>query len=1145
MREESRAKARSPLQLLHERGIISEETLLGLLQDRLETPELRKPNPSEADTLPPGSARGPGAPADVAFPVPGWERYQFVRLLGQGGMGQVFLAYDPRLHRNVALKFVRGQSTELVSRLISEARAQARVQHESVCHVHEVGEVQGLPYIAMQHVNGQPLSSFTGRLTVAQQAMLVRDAALGIHAAHEAGLIHRDIKPSNILVEQAADGRLHPYVVDFGLARDWRAKGLTETGAVLGTPHFMAPEQARGEVKRLDWRADVYSLGATFYQLLTGKLPVPGENALEVLNHIATVDPQPPRAIDPRIPQDLEAIVLKCLEKERSARYDSMLALIEDLDRFLAGEPVKARSTGLRYQLYKKARKHRRMVAVAAVALLAVTGALGWAGYTRRQALQREEFTRRFTTRIERIESLARLDALAPIHDASRLRGELHAQVMALEAEIHEAGPLAVGAGYYAQGCGYLALGEEEKALEKLQAAWAADFREPRVALALARVMSKLYRRERLEAARLSVQQGRTEPALDASRLLESPYRRGAMDYLALSEEADGFSPAWGSALIAFYDEDFDAALKWLDAMQAPAPWQYEAFQLRGDILRVRAARLVAAGDFEKARKDFDGGRQAYSSAEEIGRSELAIPLAQAELELTQLIMEIHHKGHTEECFRRGRAAISRALLIAPASVEALLLDAQLHQRLAEHKLNAGSYAEAGALIEHALATARKAHAQAPRVHLELAQVLILQGRLLALTHQPPGTPLTQALELLDQVKEKDRDASYMHQRGLLFASWAEYGTGSESTASHLDHAIDAFRQATVLDGELRPAWTNLAKNLLRRERRQDVKEPEEDLKRAQQAVEKAMALGSQDHVVHYYAGKVHERKAARILVRGGDAQAEWQGARAAYERAIRINAREPYLHDCLGAVLNELAREEWRHAREPFSLLNQAQSSYEKAYGLNPQFTSALSNVSDTWVLRALYQSERGESPEASLLAARSALTLAHEQSPSAWWIQANLGAVHVLMGAFELSQERDPSQSLRLAEDTLRAALAGTQDDPQIWRYRGQLRGLQARWRLHLGQRQNLDEDFAQAVSDFQRALELTDRTHDTRKTEYLLAFGRFCCEWASLGLGESAREAQRLGLQKLQAVLKGSPQVPGTLELRRCLRGAEPAP
>jgi serine/threonine protein kinase len=188
-----------------------------------------------------------------SFPVKGWERYEPLRFLGQGGMGMVFLARDARLHRDVALKFVRGDDARSRQRLIAEARAQARVSHERVCKVYEVGEVSGQVYIAMQHIDGEPLSALAGRLTVEQKARIVRDAALGVHEAHRQGLIHRDLKPSNIMVDLREEGEHRPYVMDFGLART-SAGGTTETGDLLGTPHFMSPEQARGETSKLDRR---------------------------------------------------------------------------------------------------------------------------------------------------------------------------------------------------------------------------------------------------------------------------------------------------------------------------------------------------------------------------------------------------------------------------------------------------------------------------------------------------------------------------------------------------------------------------------------------------------------------------------------------------------------------------------------------------------------------------------------------------------------------------------------------------------------------------------------------------------------------------------------------------------------------------
>ena len=225
----------------------------------------------------------------LAFPVPGWARYASIRFLGRGGMGKVFLVHDPRLRREVALKFVRGDNPEHVRRLISEARAQARVSHERVCKVHEVDEVdevEGKVYIAMQYIAGQPLGVIARELTLEQRVMLLRDAAEGIHEAHRVGIIHRDLKPSNIMVERADDDQLRAYVMDFGLARSAQDDGATLSGTVIGTPRYMAPEQAIGEPGGLDRRADVYSLGATLYHLVTGKPSVEGSTLVEAVHNL-------------------------------------------------------------------------------------------------------------------------------------------------------------------------------------------------------------------------------------------------------------------------------------------------------------------------------------------------------------------------------------------------------------------------------------------------------------------------------------------------------------------------------------------------------------------------------------------------------------------------------------------------------------------------------------------------------------------------------------------------------------------------------------------------------------------------------------------------------------------------------------------
>lgn len=211
---------------------------------------------------------------DLAAETPdAFGRYEQVEYVGQGGMAKVYKAYDATLRRTVALKFLLGESPELSERLLNEARAQARIEHENVCKIYEAGETDGKLYIAMQYIHGKTLRKLAPEISLEQKIRIVAQTAEAVHAAHRVGLIHRDLKPANILVERSQEGDLTPYVVDFGLARGPEAGGLTKTGTVMGSPWYMSPEQAKGNVSQLDRRSDVYSLGATLYEVLAGKPP--------------------------------------------------------------------------------------------------------------------------------------------------------------------------------------------------------------------------------------------------------------------------------------------------------------------------------------------------------------------------------------------------------------------------------------------------------------------------------------------------------------------------------------------------------------------------------------------------------------------------------------------------------------------------------------------------------------------------------------------------------------------------------------------------------------------------------------------------------------------------------------------------------
>ena len=271
--------------------------------------------------------------------------YELLGELGRGGMGVVFRARERELNRLVAIKMLLPGSLANESdlqRFRVEAEAAARLQHPNIVSVHRVGELNGRHYYSMDYVAGQTLTQrlANGPLPGRVAARYLIAIARGIQHAHEHGILHRDLKPANILLD--ADDQ--PRVTDFGLAKQFNVDcGNTRTGAVLGTPSYMSPEQAAGR-RDVGPACDIYGLGALLYELLTARPPFRAETPFDTLLQVMDREPVPPRLLNPKIDHDLEKICLKCLSKQPSERYASAEALALDLERFLDGEPIQARS---------------------------------------------------------------------------------------------------------------------------------------------------------------------------------------------------------------------------------------------------------------------------------------------------------------------------------------------------------------------------------------------------------------------------------------------------------------------------------------------------------------------------------------------------------------------------------------------------------------------------------------------------------------------------------------------------------------------------------------------------------------------------------------------------------------------------------
>jgi tetratricopeptide (TPR) repeat protein len=305
--------------------------------------------------------------------VPG---YEILGELGRGGMGVVYKARQFGLGRLVALKMILAgghSGADDLDRFRLEAQAIARLQHANIVAVHEVGEHDGKPFFSLEFCSGGSLDrKLAGSpLPPTEAARLTELLARAMHAAHRANIIHRDLKPANVLLTE--DGT--PKITDFGLAKKLDDQGKTQTGAVMGTPSYMAPEQAGGHTRTVGPPADIYALGAILYECLTASPPFRGDSVMDTLLKVMNVEPVPPSRLVRRVPRDLETICLKCLMKEPAQRYSSALALAQDLERYQAGEPILARQEGAVRRVGRRLRRYWKTLAAALLVGLGVAAA--------------------------------------------------------------------------------------------------------------------------------------------------------------------------------------------------------------------------------------------------------------------------------------------------------------------------------------------------------------------------------------------------------------------------------------------------------------------------------------------------------------------------------------------------------------------------------------------------------------------------------------------------------------------------------------------------------------------------------------------------------------------------------------------------
>lgn len=592
---------------------------------------------------------GQEAGQEMDWPFPSWDRYQFQAFLGQGAMGQVFRVFDPVLNRPVALKVLNERAMNHAHRFLDEARAQARVEHRNVAKVHEVGEVEGRPYLVMQLLHGQSLQVVRGHLSMKETVEVLRQACDGVQAAHSMGLLHRDLKPGNIVVEKVGEGRIHAFVVDFGMAVCVDADQVGETPLepeIMGTPAFMSPEQAAG--RGLDRRSDVFALGTTLYFALTGHSPFVGEGILSILGKVAVQRVPSPASLNPEIPRDLAAIVNRAMEKEPSLRYPSARALGMDLNRWLQGDVVEAMG---RYPLYRAGRwiRKNRLLSIVCVLLgMTLVGALIWGGHARYRSRMQAAYYQQFGQDAERMEAAMSLSEAMELHDTLPDRLAIREQMRCIEQTIAVKGSVAEAPGLYALGRGYLVLGEWKEARAALERAWQIGMKTPETGFSLGFCLSRVYQGELEGLSGASRAERKAELDRTLKPLIETCLARARQGTQAVLL-------AFSEALLAKAEGRLEEAIAKADQVLVIQPWRVDALILKAECFQDQPKGVA------QKRASLGKAIQVLEQAANIARSSATVYECLAKARLEDLKMAINARTRFSPYMERCMDAVSKA----------------------------------------------------------------------------------------------------------------------------------------------------------------------------------------------------------------------------------------------------------------------------------------------------------------------------------------------------------------------------------------------------------------------------------------------------------------------------------------------------
>jgi serine/threonine-protein kinase len=1061
-----------------------------------------------------------------------WNRYQVIGQIGEGGMGKVYKAFDPRLKRHVALKFVKGDSDENVQRFIQEARSQAQLSHENICRIYEVGEFKEAPYIAMQYIEGDTLQRAAPEMTLEQKVLVMKAIADAVHEAHRHGIIHRDIKPPNIMLERSSEGRWTPYIMDFGLAREIESPSMTMSGVVMGTANYISPEQAYGEKEKVNRRSDVYSLGATIYEFLTGTPPFTGDSPMKILLQVVNDEPTPLRKLNPIIAPDLETIVLKCLEKDPLRRYDSARALAEDLRRYIDGEPVQARRPTLTYRIYKKVKKYKITAAVAASAFVILMVLMGMWLQSRWEVGKIAEIAQEFGRDVMNIESMMRISHTIPLHDTRPERKQVYSMMRDIRDRMGNLGATAAGPGNYALGRGHLLLQDHQKALEYLNQAWEKGYQTQHVAYALGLALTTIFQieLENIETV--------TDESLKAfqRKKIEEKYLQPALKFLKMSRGMKGESPEYVEALVAYGEKKYEAALAKARLAFESAPWLYEAKSVQGDIFKTMGMEKKDRGDIQGALTAFRQAGERYGEAMRVAESDPQAYLDLCLLWKQEIDLVFYEKGEDITPYTQKALSMNEKALIAdPEFADAYEFQAYIFSTLGEYRLNRGQ--DPSADLSKAIESGQKTAQLDPgngssflyigNSYLYLAYNEMMQGK-------SPMTRLSKAFDSYKRAIAIDpEDPGTYSSLGMAYAFTAQYQIGKGTDPQEaLREARDNFLKAIGLYPDYSDAYSNLG-GIYQFQASYDSshgKDPLDSIKNAIDSYQKAIAINSISYAYRNLGFSLVELSGYQIA-HGLDPRRTLDEAEAAYRKLIKKNPNDPWGYNGLGMVFNNRLRCRRNTGQNPQDAFSRAIANFKKSIKLSPQSLYPYINTALAYVRLAEYRLLLGESPRSLVDRALEYLQKAREINPNDADIYLVWRAAILVNCEYDIEHQRSPQNTLRYCRTLHQKTVAINASLDEAYRQDGLTALLEARLRMRL--RKNPQQCFHKAEEAFKKAVELNPLEPENY---YLFAeLYHWRGKWALERKPQDAVKSLQRAVQNADRVLAVNPEMARALALK----------